>query len=218
MTSSHGVEVIRLVSRPGSGRTALSERLLADFGRQYRVIALVGDLATQNDAARSARTGAAVKQITTGTVCHVDATMIEKALQDWQLTEKDFLFIENVGNLVCPSAFDLGERLRLVLVSTTEGEDKPLKYPTIFNSADIAVVTKLDLAEAAWCYLEESVRSVNSVRPSVPIVKLSTRTGESIDLLKGLLTSQYEARDWTNWSHLPSWRDPPFLGVRSTSA
>jgi hydrogenase accessory protein HypB len=110
--------------------------------QSYSVAALVGDLATENDAMRLARSQAPVKQITTGTLCHLEAAMVQNALEGWDLNHLDFLFIENVGNLVCPSSYDLGENLRLVLISVTEGEDKPLKYPTIFSSADVAVVTK----------------------------------------------------------------------------
>src|SRR5215831_3285915 len=133
-----GVYVVSLVSSPGAGKTALLERLLRDLGRSSRVAALVGDLATENDAARLARSGAPVRQITTGTVCHLEAQMIETALEGWNLADLDYLFIENVGNMVCPSSYDLGEDLRFVLMSVTEGEDKPLKYPTIFNTADVA--------------------------------------------------------------------------------
>jgi hydrogenase nickel incorporation protein HypB len=115
--------------------------------------------------------------------------MIERALDGWQKDDLEFLFIENVGNLVCPSSFDLGENLRLVLLSTTEGEDKPLKYPTIFNSADVVIVTKLDLAEAAGCNLEDLLRNIQNVRPGVPILKLSTRTGLGLDELKQFLLS-----------------------------
>lgn len=184
-----GTRVISLVSSPGSGKTTLLERLLTDLRLKYRVAALVGDLATENDAARLARSGAPVKQITTGTVCHLDAKMVESALADWQLENFDFLFIENVGNLVCPSSFDLGEELRLVLVSTTEGEDKPLKYPTIFNSADVAVVTKLGLAEPAGFDLEALTSNINGVRPGMPILKVSSRTGEGIGELEKFLIS-----------------------------
>ena len=144
-----GTCVVGLVSSPGSGKTAFLEKLLAGLARDSRVAALVGDLATENDAARLRRATPNVKQITTGTVCHLDAQMVEKALESWQLDRIDFLFIENVGNLVCPSSYDLGEELRFVLLSATEGEDKPLKYPTIFNSSDVAIITKMDLAEAA---------------------------------------------------------------------
>src|ERR1700682_4861705 len=143
-----GILAVSLVSSPGSGKTTLLERTLTLLRPRYRVAALVGDLATENDAARLARSGAPVKQITTGTLCHLEASMIQKALDGWDVGKLDFLFIENVGNLVCPSSYDLGEDLRLVLLSVTEGEDKPLKYPTIFNSADVAVITKMDLAAA----------------------------------------------------------------------
>ena len=184
-----GTRVISLVSSPGSGKTTLLERLLTDLRREHRVAALVGDLATENDATRLARSGAAVKQITTGSVCHLDAGMVERALSDWQLKELDYLFIENVGNLVCPSSFDLGENLRLVLVSTTEGEDKPLKYPTIFNTADVAIITKLDMAEAAGTDLELLVRNIHGVRPGMPIFTVSARSGEGIDSLEQFLIS-----------------------------
>src|SRR5262249_36232572 len=150
-----------LVSSPGSGKTAFLEKTLTMMRPHHRVAALVGDLATENDAARLARSNAPVRQIITGTVCHLEAAMVEKALQDWNLTDLDFLFIENVGNLVCPSSYDLGEDLRLVLMSVTEGEDKPLKYPTIFNSSDVAVITKIDLAAAVefnWGAARQSVQ------------------------------------------------------------
>jgi len=191
---SAGVQVISLVSSPGSGKTTLLERLLTDLGREYRVAALVGDLATENDAARLARSGAPVKQITTGTICHLDAGMIDRALSDWRLEDLDFLFIENVGNLVCPSSFDLGENLRVVLVSTTEGEDKPLKYPTIFNTADAAVVTKLDLADAVAFDLAALTRNIQGVRPGMPILQVSTRIGRGIAELELFLVSQRTAQ------------------------
>src|ERR1700723_2077851 len=143
-----GVFVVSLVSSPGSGKTMFLEKTLTLLRQDYRVAALVGDLATENDAVRLARSRAPVRQITTGTLCHLEAAMVQKALEEWKLNELDFLFIENVGNLVCPSSYDLGEDLRLVLMSVSEGEDKPLKYPTIFNSADVALITKMDLAAA----------------------------------------------------------------------
>ena len=131
---------------------------------KQRVAALVGDLATENDAARLARSGAPVRQITTGTVCHLDAQMVERALDGWDLDALDFLFIENVGNLVCPASYDLGENLRMVLLSVTEGEDKPLKYPTIFNTADVAVITKMDLAAAVEFDMRRRMRNIDAVR------------------------------------------------------
>ena len=182
-----GVRVISLVSSPGSGKTTLLELLLTELKNSYRVAALVGDLATENDAVRLARCGVPVKQITTGTVCHLDAAMVERALQEWKLEELDLLFLENVGNLVCPSSFDLGEELRLVLTSTTEGEDKPLKYPTIFHTADIAVITKLDLAEAAGCDLEAIRANIQRVRPGMKVLAVSAKTGAGMEELRRIL-------------------------------
>ena len=172
-----GVFVISLVSSPGAGKTAFLEQTLARLAARYRVAALVGDLATDNDARRLARSGAPVRQITTGTICHLEAQMVRDSLADWNLDELDFLFIENVGNLVCPATFDLGEQLRLVLFSVTEGEDKPLKYPTIFNSADIAIVTKMDLAVAVECDLAAVYQNIQSVRPGMQVLVASAKTG-----------------------------------------
>src|SRR5271165_5219546 len=178
-----GVFVVSLVSSPGSGKTAFLEKTLTLLRPKYRVAALVGDLATENDAVRLARSQAPVKQITTGTLCHLEAAMVQKALDEekWNLNQLDFLFIENVGNLVCPASYDLGEELRLVLISVTEGEDKPLKYPTIFNSADVAVVTKIDLAAAVEFNWEAGRQNIQAVRPGMQIFKLSAKTGEGIE-------------------------------------
>ena len=172
-----GVSVVGLVSSPGSGKTAFLEKLLGGLARDFRVAALVGDLATENDAARLKRATPNVRQITTGTICHLDAQMIERALEGWQLDALDFLFIENVGNLVCPSSYDLGERIRVALLSVTEGEDKPLKYPTIFNSSDVAIITKMDMAEAAEFDLAGARRNIESVRPGMRIFEVSAKTG-----------------------------------------
>src|ERR1700739_1939149 len=172
-----GTCVVGLVSSPGSGKTALLEKLLAGLARDSRVAALVGDLATENDAERVRRASPDVKQITTGTVCHLDAQMVEKSLESWRLDRIDFLFIENVGNLVCPSSYDLGEELRFVLLSATEGEGKPLKYPTIFNSADVAVITKADLAAAVEFDEAAAMRNIQAVRPGMEVFKVSAKTG-----------------------------------------
>lgn len=185
-----GVFVVSLVSSPGSGKTTFLERTLTALQPRYRVAALVGDLATENDAARLARSKAPVKQITTGTLCHLEAAMVQNALQGWDLRNLDFLFIENVGNLVCPSSYDLGENLRLVLMSVTEGEDKPLKYPTIFNSADIAVVTKNDLAAAVEFDWNAAEKSIHSVRPGMKIFRLSAKTGEGMSEYMEFLSQQ----------------------------
>src|SRR5205814_3165876 len=175
------VFVVSLVSSPGSGKTAFLEKTLTMMRPHHRVAALVGDLATENDAARLARSNAPVKQIITGTVCHLDAAMVENALQDRDLVDLDFLFIDDVCNLVCPSSYDLGEDLRLVLLSVTEGEDKPLKYPTIFNSADVAIVTKIDLAAAAEFEWEAAYGNIQAVRPGMQVFKVSAKTSEGME-------------------------------------
>jgi hydrogenase nickel incorporation protein HypB len=175
-----GVYVVNLVSSPGAGKTALLERTLTELGSSCRVAALVGDLATDNDARRLGRSGAPVRQITTGTVCHLDAEMVAAALADWDLEALDILFVENVGNLVCPASYDLGEDLRAVLLAVTEGEDKPLKYPTIFNGADLALITKIDLADAVDFRRDEALRNLQGVRPGIEILETSSRTGEGM--------------------------------------
>jgi hydrogenase nickel incorporation protein HypB len=175
-----GVLAVSIVSSPGSGKTAFLEKTLTRLHPRYKVAALVGDLATENDATRLARSQAPVKQIITGTLCHLEAAMVQSALAGWDLNHLDFLFIENVGNLVCPSSYDLGEDLRFVLLSVTEGEDKPLKYPTIFNSADIAVITKSDLATAVEFDEVAAKRNIQAVRPGMGIFKVSAKTGEGM--------------------------------------
>jgi len=187
---AQGTLVVSLVSSPGAGKTAFLEKTLTLLHPHYRVAALVGDLATENDAIRLARSQAPVKQITTGTLCHLEAAMIDHALSDWDIGRLDFLFIENVGNLVCPSSYDLGENLRLVLLSVTEGEDKPLKYPTIFNSADVAVITKMDLAEAVE-FDEVSVRAnIQAVRPGMRCYTVSAKAGAGMQEYLQFLTDR----------------------------
>lgn len=175
-----GLSVVSLVSSPGAGKTTFLERTLRELKGSRRLGALVGDLATDNDARRLGQAGVRVRQITTGTVCHLEAQMIGDALADWDLDALDFLFIENVGNLVCPSSYDLGENLRAVLLSVTEGEDKPLKYPTIFNSADLAIITKIDLAQPAGFDRDEAYRNIHEVRPGLEVLEVSARTGEGM--------------------------------------
>ena len=183
-----GVLVVSLVSSPGSGKTAFLEKTLSILRQRYRPAALVGDLATDNDAARLARSQAAVKQITTGTLCHLEAAMVAEALTDWNLSDLDYLFIENVGNLVCPSSWDLGETFRVVLLSVTEGEDKPLKYPTIFNTSDVAVITKIDIAEAVEFDREAAHNNIQTVRPGMPIFEVSAKSGEGMETWISFLT------------------------------
>src|SRR5580658_472904 len=176
-----GVFVVSLVSSPGSGKTAFLEKTLTLLRPNYKVAALVGDLETDNDAVRLARARVPVKQITTGTLCHLEAAMIQRSLEDWRLDPLDFLFIENVGNLVCPSSYDLGENMRLVLLSVTEGEDKPLKYPTIFNTADVAIITKMDLAEAVEFDLPAATANIQRVRPGMETLTISSKNGVGMD-------------------------------------
>ena len=188
-----GVFVVSLVSSPGSGKTAFLEKILTVLQPQCRVAALVGDLATENDALRLARSRAPVKQIITGTLCHLEAAMVQNALVGWDLDQLDLLFIENVGNLVCPSSYDLGENLRLVLMSVTEGEDKPLKYPTIFNSADVAILTKVDLAEAVEFNEEAALANIQAVRPGMQVFKVSAKKDQGVGEFADYLRSQLAA-------------------------
>ncbi|MGC9157576.1 MAG: hydrogenase nickel incorporation protein HypB [Terracidiphilus sp.] len=180
-----GVLVLNLVSSPGTGKTAFLERTLRELsGRGARAGALVGDLETDNDARRLAASGAPVHQINTHGTCHLDAETVAKHLREWQgvaLGGLDYLFIENVGNLVCPSSYDLGEGIRVVLLSVTEGEDKPLKYPTMFNSADVAVLTKMDIAAACGFDRELALRNIQEIRPGMRVFETSARTGAGME-------------------------------------
>jgi hydrogenase nickel incorporation protein HypB len=185
-----GVFVVSLVSSPGSGKTAFLEKILTVLRPQCRVAALVGDLATENDALRLARSQAPVKQIITGTLCHLEAAMVQNALVGWDLDQLDLLFVENVGNLVCPSSYDLGENLRLVLMSVTEGEDKPLKYPTIFNSADVAILTKVDLAQVVEFNEEAAFANIQAVRPGMQVFKVSARNDQGVSEFADCLRSR----------------------------
>jgi hydrogenase nickel incorporation protein HypB len=180
-----GALVLNLVSSPGTGKTEFLQRTLTALrARGKRAAALVGDLETDNDARRLASSGAPVRQINTHGICHLDAEMIGKHLEGWEgveLDQLDYLFIENVGNLVCPSSYDLGEKIRVALLSVTEGEDKPLKYPTLFNSADAAVITKMDLAEPCGFDRELALKNINEIRPGIRIFETSAKTGAGMD-------------------------------------
>lgn len=181
--STSGTRAVNLVSSPGTGKTALLEVLLTRMAQTCGVAALVGDCATDNDAVRLARSGAPVQQIVTEGLCHLEAHLIDAHLATIDLNATDVLFIENVGNLVCPAAYDLGESLRVVLLSVTEGEDKPLKYPAMFSSSDLAVITKVDLAEAVDFDRSAALAALQSVHPGMPVVETSARTGAGVDAL-----------------------------------
>ncbi|GAA2793853.1 hydrogenase nickel incorporation protein HypB [Kitasatospora paracochleata] len=182
--AARGTVAVNLLSSPGSGKTALLE---AELGlareRGVPVAALTADLATENDALRLARSGAPVKQVLTDGLCHLEAVMLAKHLDGWLPEDTRLLFVENVGNLVCPASYDLGESLRVVLASVTEGEDKPLKYPTAFGLANLVVVTKADLAAAAEFDEAAFLAAVARVNPGVEVVFTSARTGQGAGLL-----------------------------------
>ncbi len=171
---------LNIVSSPGSGKTAFIERTLTDVKGRLRGGVVVGDLATDNDAQRIARSGAPAIQITTGDTCHLDAEMVAEATAKLDLDALDVLIIENVGNLVCPSSYDLGEDLRIVLLSVTEGEDKPLKYPTMFKTADVVIVNKMDIAGAAGFDRETALSNIHRMVPRAAVFEVSARTGQGM--------------------------------------
>jgi hydrogenase nickel incorporation protein HypB len=173
--------VVNLLSSPGSGKTAMIERTLMDRAGPLKVGVIVGDLQTENDANRIRAKGAPAIQITTGTACHLDAHMVEHALEKLNIDDIKILLIENVGNLVCPASFDLGESARVVLLSVTEGEDKPLKYPTIFFNADLVIINKTDLAEAAQFDRKTALENIRKVAPKAEVLELSAKTGAGME-------------------------------------
>ena len=183
---------INLISSPGSGKTSLLERTLERFPRETRVAVLTGDIQTENDAIRLARAGFPTKQITTGGTCHLDARMIEKHLADWPLESLDILLVENVGNLVCPSSYDLGEHAKVVVLSVTEGEDKPLKYPSIFFKSELAVINKIDLLPYVPFDIVKARENILKVNPRAKIVEVSCTTGEGLDIWMKWLEARRE--------------------------
>jgi len=189
-----GTLVVNMLSSPGSGKTTLLEETLRLLSSTYRVAALVGDQATANDAERLARSGAPVRQITTAAECRLDADMVSKALAGLGGERFDALFIENVGNLICPAEYDLGEDLRVVLISVTEGEDKPLKYPLAFNSSQLALVTKIDIAEAVGYDRASARTAIEQVHPGIPILELSARSGSGMNEWMSLIDARIRAK------------------------
>ena len=193
---SRGLLVLNLLSSPGSGKTTLIERTVSAQGNHApRIGVIVGDLATENDAQRIRSAGATALQITTGTACHLEADMVAQAASHLDLGNLDLLVIENVGNLVCPAAYDLGETLRVVLLSVTEGEDKPLKYPTAFQSADVVLLTKVDIAEAVGFDRETAIANIRRMAPQARLFELSARSGEGMgDWLMYLRSQQVHVK------------------------
>lgn len=177
----NGTVCLNLISSPGSGKTALLEKTLESFAPNRRVAVLTGDIQTEADATRLKQFGFPVKQITTGGTCHLDARMIDRHLADWPLDQIELLFLENVGNLVCPSSYDLGEAAKVVLLSVTEGEDKPLKYPSVFFKSELVLITKTDLLPYVPFRLAVAEENARRVHPGVEIVKLSCTTGDGME-------------------------------------
>jgi len=177
----HGIFCFNIISSPGSGKTSLLERTLERLPKHSRVAVLVGDLQTENDAKRLERFGFPVRQIITGGTCHLDARMIEKHLAEWDLAKLDTLIIENVGNLVCPTSYDLGEAFKVVLLSVTEGEDKPLKYPSIFFKSELMVLNKVDLLPYVPFDAAKAKENARKVHPGMEILELSCTTGAGLD-------------------------------------
>ena len=177
----NNVLCVNLISSPGAGKTSLLERTLESMDHLTRVAVLTGDIQTENDADRLKRFGFPVRQITTGGTCHLDARMIEKGLEGWSLADLDILFIENVGNLVCPSSYDLGEDAKIVVLSTAEGEDKPLKYPSIFFKSALMILNKIDLLPYVKFDPEQAKQNARRVHPEMEIVEVSCTTGAGLD-------------------------------------
>ncbi|MGB9403161.1 MAG: hydrogenase nickel incorporation protein HypB [Candidatus Acidiferrales bacterium] len=184
--AEHDILALNLISSPGSGKTSLLERTLESFDRRERVAVLTGDIQTENDAKRLARFGFPVKQITTSGTCHLDARMIERALLNWSLEDIDLLLIENVGNLVCPSSYDLGEAAKLVVLSVTEGEDKPLKYPSIFFKSDLLILNKIDLLPYVPFDISAAEENARRIHRNIDIIQVSCQTRQGM-------------RDWLAW-------------------
>jgi hydrogenase nickel incorporation protein HypB len=177
----NGTFCLNLIGSPGSGKTALLERTLEGFDPARRVAVLTGDIQTDNDARRLARYGFPVRQITTGGACHLDARMVERGLEGWPVEDFEILFLENVGNLVCPTGYDLGEDARAVLLSVTEGEDKPLKYPATFHHADLMVLNKIDLLPYVPFQAALACENARRVQPEIEIVEVSCTSGQGLD-------------------------------------
>jgi hydrogenase nickel incorporation protein HypB len=178
--AEHRILVVNLISSPGSGKTTLLERTLERLDKTTRVVLLTGDLQTENDAKRLSQWGFPVKQIITGGTCHLDAKMIERHLAEWPLDSFDLLIIENVGNLVCPSSYDLGEQCKIVMLSVTEGEDKPLKYPSIFVKSELMILSKVDLLPYVPFDAELAKSNARSVHPGMEIIETSSK-GDGLD-------------------------------------
>jgi len=194
---ARGLLVLNVLSAPGSGKTTFLRETVRSLGPQLRAGIVVGDLATDNDARKLRESGAPVAQITTGTVCHLEAEMVARAVKELDLNGLRLLIIENVGNLVCPASYDLGEDLRIVLFSVTEGEDKPLKYPPMFQAADVVIISKADLAQACGHDREAALANLRRIAPKARVFETSAKTGEGMDAWCEYLRQEARhPRDW----------------------
>ena len=192
----YGIYVINLMSAPGAGKTSVLEQTIKSMRSEYDLGVIEGDLVTTIDADRIAATGVPAYQITTGLVCHLDARMVHNAFHGFDVKGFDVLFIENVGNLVCPAEFNLGEDLKIMVFSTTEGAEKPKKYPLMFHEADAVILNKVDLAPYTGISIEELAQNVREVNPLAPIFAVSCRTGEGIDAWITWLREQISSRNF----------------------
>jgi hydrogenase nickel incorporation protein HypB len=196
--AAKGIFVLNLVSSPGSGKTTLLEHTLREIGGRFRCAVIEGDQQTDNDAVRIAATGVPARQINTGAGCHLDAHMVGHALEHFDLDSLDIIFIENVGNLVCPASFDLGEHHKVVVLSVTEGEDKPLKYPQMFHAADVMLLNKVDLLPHLDFNVDKCVEMSRRVRPDALLLQVSARTGEGMAQWYNWLAAGVEAAKAAN--------------------
>jgi len=191
---ARGLLVLNFLSSPGSGKTTFIRESVRRLEPELKTGVIVGDLATDHDARRLRESGAPVVQVTTGTVCHLEAEMVGRAVQQLDLRGLSVLIIENVGNLVCPAAYDLGEDLRIVLLSVTEGEDKPLKYPPMFQSADAVIISKIDLAAACGYDRAAALANIRRMSPRARVFETSAKTGAGLDAWREFLLEQRQAR------------------------
>jgi hydrogenase nickel incorporation protein HypB len=190
----HRVLVLNLMSSPGAGKTALLERTLNDLGTEMNMAVIEGDVQTTNDAQRIAATGVPVVQINTDQACHLDSSMVQEALGQLDLEGLDVLFVENVGNLVCPAAFDLGEDLKITLLSVPEGDDKPLKYPSMFVRSQLMILNKLDLLPYLEFSLVQATQGAQTVNPDLEVISVSARTGENLEAWYEWLRSRLKTK------------------------
>jgi len=187
---ARGILALNLVSSPGSGKTSLLTRSIQDLKRHFPLAVIEGDQQTSHDADRIRATGVPALQINTGKGCHLDAHMVGHAVEGLELAERSLLFIENVGNLVCPAAFDLGEAHKVVILSVTEGEDKPLKYPDMFHAADLMILNKIDLLPYLDFDLTRCIDYARRVKPDIEVMQLSARSGEGLDAWYGWIQAR----------------------------